>query len=143
MTSRVRTSAVIEQAGKILTFFAVDPYDGREFYFLPGGKVERHETAPEAAERETLEETGFKVRIDSSFSVDKEYFFHWNNVDYNVLTIFYRGFLSPSIQSPLPVADAEYNKGVKWIDIQDIDKVFAYSKDIADAVKEILAHRLL
>jgi len=37
--------------------------EGREFYVLPGGRVEPGETAAEAAAREVLEETGFGVTV--------------------------------------------------------------------------------
>jgi 8-oxo-dGTP diphosphatase len=37
--------------------------EGREFYVLPGGRVEPGETAAEAAAREVLEETGLRVDI--------------------------------------------------------------------------------
>ena len=37
--------------------------DGREYYVLPGGKIEDGETPAEACAREALEETGLQVAV--------------------------------------------------------------------------------
>jgi 8-oxo-dGTP diphosphatase len=137
MKTRVRSSAVILENGKILTFFAVDPVDGREFHFLPGGKIEPEETAPESAERETLEETGYRVVVDPSSALDKEYHFYWAGETYDVLTIFYRAFLADSNSKPSIVSDAPYNLGVKWIPLAEIGTIFSYSKEILAAIREL------
>jgi tRNA(adenine34) deaminase len=136
--SRVRTSVVLVHNNNILTFFAVDPTDGKEYYFLPGGAIEPDETAVDAAARETLEETGYQVEIFPSQNVDKEYGFHWNGEDFNCLTIFYKARLINPFQSPKKVEDATYNKGVHWIPVKDIDHTFGYNKEILEAVKELL-----
>jgi 8-oxo-dGTP pyrophosphatase MutT (NUDIX family) len=137
MTRRIRTSVVVIHNDKILTFRAIDPSDGREYFFLPGGKIESHETATDGAERETFEETGFRVRVDAQSCIDKEYYFRWNGEDFDCLTLFYRAHL----QSPLQTAvkDADYNKGVHWKDLKDLDQVFSYSKDILEVVKALVA----
>ena len=136
--SRVRTSAVVVHNNQILTFFAKDPYDQREFYFLPGGGIDPGETAPEAAVRETLEETGYEISIAEGTGIDKEYSFHWNNEDYDCLTIFYRGYLLGPFQTLKPVVDAPYNLGVKWIPVAKVPEVFAYTEEIRDAILELI-----
>ncbi|PWU17115.1 MAG: hypothetical protein C5B49_09555 [Bdellovibrio sp.] len=136
MKSRVRASAVIVQGEKLLTFRAQDPSSGRSYFFLPGGKIEPHETAPEAAERETLEETGFKVRVNPLSALDREYFFFWNGEDYDCLTIFYWATLESPIQSP--VNDAPMNKGTVWIPLSEIETSLSYSREISSAVMELI-----
>jgi len=135
--SRVRTSVVVTHNDQLLCFLAKDPHSGVEYHFLPGGKIESGETAPEAAERETLEETGFQVSVWSEKNVDKEYLFHWNNQDYDCLTIFYRAKLKSPLQKT--VQDADYHLGVKWIPLEDWQSYFNYNTEIREAIESLLA----
>lgn len=132
---RVRTSVVCVHNGKLLCFVAEDPSSKKSYHFLPGGKIESDETAPDAAERETLEETGFRVEVDASSGVDREYTFFWNGEDYDCLTIFYRGRLVSPLQKP--VSDADYHRGVVWVDVPRLPEVFSYSSEILGAVLEL------
>lgn len=136
MKSRVRTSVVVIKNDKILTFLAIDPTSGKEYFFLPGGKIEEDEAAPEAAERETFEETGYKVEVDPSSNTDREYQFFWNGETYDCLTIFYRGHIVSPIAAK--VRDADYNKGAHWIPVEDIPQVFSYSPEILAAIEDLL-----
>jgi 8-oxo-dGTP pyrophosphatase MutT (NUDIX family) len=134
--SRVRTSVVCIHNGKLLGFNAEDPTSGKPYVFLPGGGIEGHETAPEAAERETLEETGFKVAVDPMQSVDKEYRFSWDGEDYDVLTIFYFARLVSPLQRP--VSDAPYHRGVTWVPMDEIRETFSYTPEILAAIEELI-----
>lgn len=136
MKSRVRASVVLVHNERLLTFFAIDPSSQKEYHFLPGGAVEADETAPEAAERETLEETGFKVEIDPESGVDREYFFYWDGDDYDCLTCFYWGRLVSPLQES--VNDRDYNKGVVWIPLEDIDQKMGYTAEILSAIKALI-----
>lgn len=136
MKSRVRTSTVVVHNDHLLVFLAVDPTSGREYLFLPGGKVEAHETAPEAAERETFEETGFRVETDPMSATEREYFFMWDGEDYDCLTIFYRARLNSPLQAS--VKDADYNKGAVWIPLERVKEAFSYSEEILSAVTELI-----
>lgn len=60
-------SLVIDEQGRILVVRTT--YLGPE-WMLPGGRVERGETPHAAAVRETLEETGVRVRLDRLVLVD-------------------------------------------------------------------------
>ncbi|MBX3016901.1 MAG: NUDIX domain-containing protein [Bdellovibrionaceae bacterium] len=136
MKSRVRASTVLIHNGRILSFFAVDPSSQKEFYFLPGGAIEAEETAPEAAERETWEETGFRVRVDAESAIDREYFFYWDGEDYDCLTIFYWGRLLSPLQDS--VEDRDYNKGVAWVPLNEIKEKFGYTHEILSAIEELI-----
>jgi 8-oxo-dGTP pyrophosphatase MutT (NUDIX family) len=141
MKERVRTSVVVVHNGKLLTFFAIDPHSKKEYYFLPGGAIESNETATEAAERETYEETGYKIEVDPGTCLDKDYIFHWNNEDFDCLTFFYRGRLLYPFADPDVVVDASYNKGVVWIPLGEIADKFSYSEIIRDTLVELIESR--
>jgi len=133
---RVRTSLVCLHNDKLLAFRAEDPTSKKPYVFLPGGQIEPNETAPEAAARETLEETGFLVRVEESSGVDREYLFHWDGQDFDCLTLFYRGHLTSPMQRK--VEDAPYHRGVIWIPKSEIESTFSYSADILSAIQELL-----
>ena len=127
--SRVRTSVVVIHNEKLLTFRAQDPHSGREYYFLPGGRIEKGESAPDAAAREAMEETGYDIDVDSGSAIDKEYSFHWNDEDYDCLTIFYRGRLKNPFQQPEQVDDASYHLGVHWLPVEEVSMKFLYERN--------------
>lgn len=136
MKSRVRASVVLVHNSRILSFFAVDPSSQKEYYFLPGGAIEADETAPEAAERETWEETGFRVAVEPQSAIDREYFFYWDGEDYDCLTIFYWARLVSPLQDS--VEDRDYNKGVAWVPVREIREKFGYTEEILSAIEELI-----
>lgn len=116
----------------------IDPKDGRGFYFLPGGKIEDNESAPESAERETLEETGYIVQADVNSVIDKQYSFYWNGENIECLTLFFRAYLANPLQQPKLVHDASYNKQVIWLPRSEIEDKISYNEVILQVVLELL-----
>ncbi len=62
MKNRISVKALIFSRGKILLVKHVSPRSGFTWWAFPGGGVENRETIFAAAERETFEETGLKVK---------------------------------------------------------------------------------
>ena len=85
------------------------------FYGFPKGHVEAGESEEECAYRETLEEVGVKVRIDSNLRFTINYFVH-NNIPKEV--IYFIGFLEGSYEIHIQEEEVE---SAFWI---DIDKVY-------------------
>ncbi|MEZ0390691.1 MAG: NUDIX domain-containing protein [Pseudobdellovibrionaceae bacterium] len=137
-TKRERVSVVVVFEGKILCFVGIDPKSGKRFYFLPGGEIEPEETEIKCGERETLEETGYRVRLEKDSRLTKAYPFFWNGKNYDCITHFYRGHLDEVFHVPLPVSDQDYNKGPVWIPTGKIHALFEYSKEIHDAVAALI-----
>lgn len=134
---RRRTSAIVTHENKLLVFKAVDPHDGRTMMFLPGGKIEDGETEEACTERETKEETNYKVKVDPTTRLESQYPFHWNGKNYHSITIFFRAHLTDAFQPPGPVQDDDYNKGPLWIPLSEVMQTFAYCPPIRDAVLEL------
>jgi 8-oxo-dGTP diphosphatase len=52
---------ILDEKNRIL--MVKQSHEGREFWLLPGGGIEKGETSKEAAKREIFEETGLEVEI--------------------------------------------------------------------------------
>jgi ADP-ribose pyrophosphatase YjhB (NUDIX family) len=127
---------VVVQNGRLLAFRAADPTSGKEYFFLPGGMIKEDETAPESAERVTLESTGFRVQVTPTSNTDREHGFHWDGEDFDCLTIFYRATLLSAMQSQ--IVDADYSKGTHWIPLAEVPAAFDYSAETLSAIKELI-----
>jgi broad specificity phosphatase PhoE len=134
---RERASALVVAQDKILTFLAIDPHSGQEYYFLPGGKIELNETVQECVVRETLEETGYEVGAHKPVILS-EYDFTWNGTDVWCRTHFVRADLKSDFDKPRLVQDADYNKGVKWILATEFASYFSYNESICQSVRKLL-----
>lgn len=137
-TYRDRSSVVVIHKNKILGFHAVDPTSKAPYFFLPGGSIEPGENAVQSAARECMEETGYKVRILEETAFERKYDFFWNGSLNPCKTLFYLGVLDQEWNPPHKVQDADYHKGVDWVDVKMIPQIFAYHRDILWAVQKLL-----
>lgn len=135
---RERASVIVFHKNKILGFHAVDPVSETPYFFMPGGAIEPGEKPAETAERECLEETGYKIRVLENSAFERKYDFFWNGKVNPCRTIFYLGILDQEWNPPHKIKDADYHKGVEWLDIKMIPQIFGYHKDILWAVQKLL-----
>ena len=133
---RNRVSIVVIHENKILGFHAEDSHSKKKYFFLPGGLIEPGESAHEAAKRETLEETGYKVELVKGINFTRRYDFEWNGVVYDCTTQFLAGRILS--ETPAPVTDASYHQGVSWLPINKIESVFSYHTDILEPIRAIV-----
>lgn len=139
---RKRVSVIVIQNGRVLGFRAQDPANQKRYIFLPGGKIEAGETIEQAAIRETQEETGYQIKIESGFTKLERYNFAWNGACHDCQTWYLQGVLAPLSQAPPPVIDADYNQGVQWTDIDDVPNIFGYHAAILRPI-QLVTGRLL
>ncbi len=82
---KMRISAKVicfNQEGKILLNKGKTLYQDKEFWCVPGGGVEEGESIYQAAEREVLEESGYRVKVDKIvFIQDYEHSNNERNVE--------------------------------------------------------------
>jgi len=135
-TPRARASAVVVERGRLLAVALEDPLTRLTEVYLPGGRIERGETPAQAAQRETREETGYLVAIDSGSERVQRYPFTWGGVTYDCTTHFYAAKVIDPQAPPLAVDDAAYHRGVAWIALDDLRLRFGYHTGI---LREILA----
>lgn len=127
---RHRASTIVVHENNILGFHAIDPYNKREYIFVPGGQIEKGETAAQTAVRETFEETGYKIRLLPHLQLTRRYDFEWNGKTHPCETTFFVGVLDEEWHEARPVQDAHYNKGALWIPGHEVNQVFNYHPDI-------------
>jgi 8-oxo-dGTP pyrophosphatase MutT (NUDIX family) len=136
--SRTRASAICVHDGKLLCVRLRDPHTRLARLFAPGGAVEPGETPREAAERETLEETGYVVIADAASERIEHYDFTWNALDLAVTTHFFRATLRDPTQAVRPVDDASYHEGVVWLELELVSTALAFDANILRAVSALL-----
>jgi ADP-ribose pyrophosphatase YjhB (NUDIX family) len=138
MELKIRASAVVFHNKSLLTYLAIDPKEGKEFYFLPGGIIEENETAPESTERKTLEETGYIVLADVDSVIDREYSFIWNGESTDCLTLFFRAKLLTPIQQQKVIKAVNYTKKIVWMPKDEIQQKLSYSDLILQTVLSLI-----
>jgi 8-oxo-dGTP pyrophosphatase MutT (NUDIX family) len=117
-----------------------DPVTGDESLYPPGGGVELGERPAETARRETLEETGLRVRIDPAVSVVDTYPFRWAGVDREITTHYFKASLEDAFHRDVPkVIDASYNLGALWLPVSDALEAMEKHSAIASATARLLA----
>jgi tRNA(adenine34) deaminase len=135
---RERTSVIVVHKNKILGFHATDPTSQADYFFLPGGGIEDGETVVAAAERECLEETGYRVKVLPETAFERKYDFEWNGETYSCKTTFYVAELVDPTVAAADIDEPGYHKGVAWIEAAKVSQIFAYHKDILWAVQKLL-----
>ena len=129
LIKRERSGVFCFYQNRLLAIELEDPTTKKRFWSLPGGGVETDETVAMAATRETLEETGYQVRLISDCFTN-EYSFRWNGNIYACTTHWFSAELT-SIE-PALVEDAPYLIGNKWLPWPRSKSLFAnkpaYSK---------------
>ncbi len=135
MLNRRRTGVFCQRDGKVLSIELEDPTTRKRFWSFPGGAIEEGETPEEAAVRETLEETGYAVRLTSDVFTN-EYQFRWDGELYLCHTYWYEAELIED--EPRPVDDADYLLGARWLPWPGSRDLFIYNPALTDAVNHFL-----
>lgn len=131
-----RASAIIlnENKTKILLFKVED---GRDYFLLPGGRIEFYEDSLSAIKREIMEELGYD--IDFKLCSIQENFVIKDNKKITQYSFCYKGVYRGNIESNRFVCKDNNNQYFYWI---DIDKLSNYKIYPESTVKLIESNKL-
>ncbi|HEX4352714.1 MAG TPA: NUDIX domain-containing protein [Polyangiales bacterium] len=138
LPERARASVVCVDASRLLCVQLRDPATGIARLFPPGGKIEPDESPLMAAEREALEETGYRVVADPARKCVAHYPYTWNGVERSIATHFFAARLADPEQPPAPVDDVHYNETTIWLPIDQLEQALGFQRDILAAVRSLL-----
>lgn len=105
--------------------------------FVPGGAIEPGESPEEAAARETLEETGHRVRVLSRSRLAR-YPFTWQRERFDVTTHFFAAELIDPHAAPQAVDDASYNECVVWLGVEAVPFAMSFEPTMLEAIASLL-----
>lgn len=135
----IRASRVIIiHENKILLIHRIK--EGKEYYVLPGGKIEYGETPEEAAIREVKEETSLTIEIEKLLWEHSEHFkdkFRDEKREgYYFLAKSFEGKLE--LGGPEKKLQSEDNRYVlEWFLISELKNILMYPKDIKKEIIKI------
>ena len=136
---RHRASAVCTHSDKLLVVYLEDPATAVVRPYLPGGAIEKGESPEQAAIRETFEESGYQVTINSQSERVLEYPFVWAQQTYQCRTHFFKAHLFNPGQQPAPVQDACFHRGAGWLPLTEVTTAFGYHPPILGEMTNLLS----
>lgn len=133
-----RASAIIlnEKKDKILLFKVED---GRDYFLLPGGRIELYEDSLTAIKREVMEELGYD--IDFILCSIQENFVIKENVKIMQYSFCYKGIYKGTINTDRFVCKDNNNQYFYWVDIEQLNNYKVYPESTNKLIKsEKLEH---
>jgi 8-oxo-dGTP pyrophosphatase MutT (NUDIX family) len=137
-TERIRASVVCVWRGQLLCVRMRDPQSRVARLFPPGGGIEPNESPSEAAAREALEETGYRVAIIPERMHIARYPYTWDGITRPITTHFFAAQLLDDPPHAEPVNDASYNEGVVWLPLDQLDDELSFEPAILGGVRALL-----
>ena len=133
-----RASAIIlnEKKDKILLFKVED---GRDYFLLPGGRIELYEDSLTAIKREVMEELGYDINF--ILCSIQENFVIKENVKIMQYSFCYKGIYKGTINTDRFVCKDNNNQYFYWIDIEQLNNYKVYPESTIKLIKsEKLEH---
>ncbi len=127
----VRPATIVIKKDKVLAIKS--KYGKEEFYLFPGGGVEFGETLRDAAIRETLEETGYKVEIIKPVYINE--YIDAKNKSRRVINLFFFAKLRGKRKNKIK-NDGGKIKQIEWISIDKVKKINIKPRLIKENLEE-------
>ena len=127
-----RVSAIIynKDKSKVLLFKVED---GRDYYLLPGGRIEINEDSKDAIKREIKEELNFDLQFD--LCAVQENFIKKDNKNIMQYCFCYHAIHNQEIdKDSIRCLDSD-GQSFHWVNINDIDNIIVLPKSSKDLIK--------
>ena len=117
-----RVSGIIynKDNSKVLLF----KIKNRDYYMLPGGRINMYEDSKSAIKREILEETGYN--IDFKFAGIQENFLLRDNIKITQYCFCYKGIYKGTIDSDKFVCKDNDEQLLCWVDVDKLSNYKVY-----------------
>lgn len=129
----LRTSALIynKEMDKILLF----KVEGRQFYLLPGGKVEKFDESKNSLIREMKEEIGEDYsKINFEFLALSEEFLKTEASNFHQINIIYKGIYNQDIIDKFKGLEGDWIN-FEWTKLSDLDTINIHPEHIKNIIK--------
>lgn len=135
-----RASAIILNKDKTkMLLFKVE--DDRDYFLLPGGRIEFYEDSLTAIKREVMEELGFNM--DFKLCSIQENFVEKDNKKITQYSFCYKGIYSGNIESNRFVCKDNDNQYFYWIDIDELSNYKVYPESTYKLINSnVLEHSI-
>ncbi|MFZ9886030.1 MAG: NUDIX domain-containing protein [Myxococcota bacterium] len=112
-------------------FLLVEEHERRGWY-LPGGRVEPGETLLEAAVRETREEAGIAINVESLLRIE-----HTPKAEGR--TRIRAVFVARPVDDSPPKAEAdEHTLGARWFTVEELETLTTRGPDVSSYVQQVV-----
>ena len=128
-----RTSAIIYNSDKTkVLLFKVE--DGRDYFLLPGGRIEFNEDSKSAVKREIKEELDYDIDFD--LCSIQENFLKQNNMITTQYCFVYKGIYDGKIKNNIIKCIDNDNQSFYWININEINNFKILPRSLYDDIKK-------
>jgi len=123
-TFNYRTAAVFINENKVL----LHRFEGKDYWVLPGGRAEMHESSAESLTREMMEELGTDIHIKRLLWINEYFFTHENGQNFHEIAFIYLADFDRNSELYNFTGELERKEldgtGLffKWFSISEIDK---------------------
>jgi len=137
-TFNYRVCAVIINDGRLLAM-----KDGRSpYYYLPGGRVELHETMENAVLRELKEEMKVDATIDRALWLNQNFFVEdVNNEKYHEICLYFLVDIGnsdfPTTKNVIELYEKDRKLTFEWLRLEDMENRYLYPNFIKKEIFRI------
>ncbi|MFH0830164.1 MAG: NUDIX domain-containing protein [Candidatus Aenigmatarchaeota archaeon] len=142
MKYRVRSGVLILKDGKILLYQRPAGY-----WYFPGGGIEHGETAERCAVRETMEETGLKIKVGRLLYVRKwKHPNRWKHgekrdFDTTVELVHLARPVGGKLRPGVTKEDIDRTACIRWLGLEEASRVWFLSPDLLKIFRRDLKSR--